>query len=130
MELAALHTEMCERSDVTALRLCGTCVSLGYCDVVRTAVSAPTRTPKTSSSSSHHHGVFTRTAEHAHGRRKVSVYTPVLRVETDFGQSDFGHPYPTDFGQTDSGQTLAKVKVLVVCKDFGFWELIVWVFRN
>ena len=23
---------------------------------------------------------------------------------------------------------LAKVKVLVVCKDFGFWELIVWVF--
>ena len=26
--------------------------------------------------------------------------------------------------------TLAKVLVLVVCKDFGFWELIVWVFRN
>ena len=24
--------------------------------------------------------------------------------------------------------TLAKVKVFVVCKDFGFWELIVWVF--
>ena len=24
--------------------------------------------------------------------------------------------------------TLAKVKVLVVCKDFGFWELIVWGF--
>ena len=23
--------------------------------------------------------------------------------------------------------TLAKVKVLAVCKDFGFWELIVWV---
>ena len=29
-------------------------------------------------------------------------------VETDFGQSDFGHPYPTDFGHpypTDFGQT-------------------------
>ena len=26
-------------------------------------------------------------------------------VETDFGQSDFGHPYPTDFGQSDFGQT-------------------------
>ena len=26
--------------------------------------------------------------------------------------------------------TLAKVKVLVVCKDFGFGELIVWVFGN
>ena len=24
--------------------------------------------------------------------------------------------------------TLANVNVLVVCKDFGFWELIVWVF--
>ena len=24
--------------------------------------------------------------------------------------------------------TLAEVKVLVVCEDFGFWELIVWVF--
>ena len=23
----------------------------------------------------------------------------------DFGQTDFGHPYPTDFGQTDFGQT-------------------------
>ena len=69
---------------------------------------------------------------------------PVLAVETDFGQSDFGHPYPTDFGQSDFGQsdfgqtdfakstlakpTLANVKVLVVCKDFGFSELIVWVF--
>ena len=29
----------------------------------------------------------------------------VQLVETDFGQSDFGHPYPTDFGQTDFGQT-------------------------
>ena len=27
------------------------------------------------------------------------------RVETDFGQTDFGHRYPTDFGQTDFGQT-------------------------
>ena len=26
-------------------------------------------------------------------------------VETDFGQTDFGHRYPTDFGQTDFGQT-------------------------
>ena len=26
-------------------------------------------------------------------------------VETDFGQTDFGHPYPTDFGQTDFAQT-------------------------
>ena len=24
--------------------------------------------------------------------------------------------------------TWAKVEVLVVCEDFGFWELIVWVF--
>ena len=28
-----------------------------------------------------------------------------LLVEADFGQSDFGHRYPTDFGQTDFGQT-------------------------
>ena len=26
-------------------------------------------------------------------------------VETDFGQTDFGHRYPTDFGQSDFGQT-------------------------
>ena len=26
-------------------------------------------------------------------------------VETDFGQSDFGHRYPTDFGQSDFGQS-------------------------
>ena len=35
---------------------------------------------------------------------------PFKAVETDFGQSDFGHPHwPTlansDFGQTDFGQT-------------------------
>ena len=29
---------------------------------------------------------------------------------------------------TLANPTLANVKVLVVCKDFGFWELIVWVF--
>ena len=29
----------------------------------------------------------------------------VVPVETDFGQTDFGHRYPTDFGQTDFGQT-------------------------
>ena len=68
-----------------------------------------------------------------------------LPVETDFGQTDFGNRYPTDFGQTDFGQTdfgqtdfgqnrlwpkptLVNVKVSVVCKDFGFSELIVWVF--
>ena len=28
----------------------------------------------------------------------------VWRAETDFGQTDFGHPYLTDFGQTDFGQ--------------------------
>ena len=33
------------------------------------------------------------------------LHRPRGWVETDFGQSDFGHPYPTDFGQTDFGQT-------------------------
>ena len=28
-----------------------------------------------------------------------------IKVETDFGQTDFGHRYPTDFGQTDFGQS-------------------------
>ena len=36
--------------------------------------------------------------------RRNSTDTPGL-VETDFGQTDFGHRYPTDFGQTDFGQT-------------------------
>ena len=36
-------------------------------------------------------------------------------------ETDFGHPYPTDFGQTDFAKPiLAKEKVSVVCKDFGF----------
>ena len=26
-------------------------------------------------------------------------------AETDFGQTDFGHPYLTDFGQSDLGKT-------------------------
>ena len=47
-------------------------------------------------------------------------------VETDFGQSDFGQ---SDFGKpTLAKPTLADVKVVDVCKDFGFSELIVWVF--
>ena len=38
-----------------------------------------------------------------------------MSVETDFGQTDFGHRYPTDFGQIDFGQPdFAKVKVLDV----------------
>ena len=58
--------------------------------------------------------------------RRIEV---LAQVETDFG-----HPYPTDFGPTDFGQTnlgkpiLANVKVLVECKEFGFWEFIIWVF--
>ena len=69
--------------------------------------------------------------------RRSSSLSPLSRdanvwptsVETDFGQSDFGHPYPTDFSNsTLANPTLANVKVLVVCKDFGFSELIVWVF--
>ena len=35
---------------------------------------------------------------------------------------------PTLAKPTLAKPTLAKVKVFVVCKDFGFWELIVWVF--
>ena len=49
-------------------------------------------------------------------------------VETDFGQSDFDKP--TLAKPTLAKPTLANVKVLVVCKDFGFSELIVWVFWN
>ena len=56
-------------------------------------------------------------------------------------QSDFGHRYdanptlakptlakPTLAKPTLAKPTLANVKVLVVCKDLGFSELIVWVF--
>ena len=39
-------------------------------------------------------------------------------------------PVETDFGHTDrptlAKPTLAKVKVLVACEDFGFWELFVF----
>ena len=35
---------------------------------------------------------------------------------------------PTLANPTLAKPTLANVKVLVVCKDFGFSELIVWVF--
>ena len=35
---------------------------------------------------------------------------------------------PTLVNPTLAKPTLANVKVLVVCKDFGFSELIVWVF--
>ena len=35
----------------------------------------------------------------------LSAATCWKSVETDFGQSDCGHPYPTDFGQTDFDQT-------------------------
>ena len=34
----------------------------------------------------------------------LSVSVTVWSAETDFGQTDFGHPYLTDFGQTDFGQ--------------------------
>ena len=37
-------------------------------------------------------------------------------AETDFGQTDFGHPYLTDFGQSDFGQTDFGQKNLT---DFG-----------
>ena len=36
-----------------------------------------------------------------HKREMAKV---IAAVETDFGQTDFGHRYPTDFGQTDFGQ--------------------------
>ena len=35
---------------------------------------------------------------------------------------------PTSANPTLAKPTLANVKVLVVCKDFGFWEIIVQVF--
>ena len=36
----------------------------------------------------------------------ISLFTSLCSsVETDFGQSNFGHPYQTDFGQTNFGQT-------------------------
>ena len=33
-------------------------------------------------------------------------------AETNFGQTDFGHPYLTDFGQSDFGQTDFGQKIL------------------
>ena len=39
-----------------------------------------------------------------------------VTAETDFGQTDFGHPYLTDFGQSDFGQTDFGQKNLT---DFG-----------
>ena len=41
---------------------------------------------------------------------------PASAAETDFGQTDFGHPYLTDFGQSDFGQTDFGQKKLT---DFG-----------
>ena len=37
-------------------------------------------------------------------------------------------PFVKQSKPTLAKPTLAKVKVLVACEDFGFWELIVWVF--
>ena len=59
-------------------------------------------------------------------RRAPHASTPFSAVETDFGQTDFGHPYPTmakpNFGQTDFGQNRLwpnefdlYVKVFVLC---------------
>ena len=42
-------------------------------------------------------------------------------VETDFGQTDFGHRYPTDFGQTDFGQTDFDL-CLCVCLCVLVWR--------
>ena len=33
-------------------------------------------------------------------------------VETNFGQTDFGHRYPTDFGQTDCGKPILAKPIL------------------
>ena len=37
-------------------------------------------------------------------RSLVQCVRGLGQAETDFGQTDFGHPYLTDFGQTDFGQ--------------------------
>ena len=42
---------------------------------------------------------------HVYHSIKVQNSTCASGVETDFGQSDFGHRYPTDFGQSDFGQS-------------------------
>ena len=56
-------------------------------------------------------------------QKRDGVGPPVPRIERTASRSN-----PTLANPTLAKPTLANVKVLVVCKDFGFSELIVWVF--
>ena len=58
--------------------------------------------------SKHHQNIRKRhTREHfvvGSNGEKHEAPPIVAPAETDFGQTDFGHPYLTDFGQSDCGQ--------------------------
>ena len=64
--------------------------------------------------------VWRGSAELPHRRGMKLLGTPL-------GHTDFGLR-PTLAKPTLAKPTLTNVKVVVVCKDFGFSELIVWVF--
>ena len=52
----------------------------------------------------------------ARSEKSAAVRQGPPKAETDFDQTDFGHPYLTDFGQSDFGQTDFGQKKLT---DFG-----------